>query len=211
MDIYGFMIGTPPEEPQKSSAEKRPIAAPARKLMNQAEIATGYVIGASLAMAAAGFAVLSQIGDADGLAVVITGLVLVFAGRRTGESTSSSVPLRRSMRELHRRSRRPPSSSGALGIAILGSISTAASRGEVTHAATAGVPAQAATAARDTLGGDTGAAEQLLPALLATATQAFTDGLQVAAAVNALALVGVAIMAATAVRGLVAPQTRSLS
>jgi len=83
-------------------------------------------------------------------------------------------------------------------------------RGQVTDAATAGVPAQAASAAQDTLGGATGAAEQLPPELLATATQAFTDGLQVAAAVSALALAGVAILAATALRGLVATQTRSL-
>ena len=175
----------------------------------------GYVIGAGLAVAAAGFAVLSQVGDADGLAVVISGLVLVFAGLMPVAALGVDIVLGAAPPEhagaASAISETTQEFGGALGIAILGSIGTAVYRGQVSDAATAGLPARAAAAVQDTLGGATGAAEQLPAALLATATQAFTDGLQVAAAVSALALAGVAILAVTALRGLVAPHTRSFS
>ena len=50
---------------------------------------------------------------------------------------------------------------GALGIAILGSIGTAVYRGAMADAVPAGVPPEAAEAARDTLGGAVAVAEQL--------------------------------------------------
>ena len=50
---------------------------------------------------------------------------------------------------------------GALGIAVLGSIGTAVYRGAMADAMPAGVPPEAAEAARDTLGGAVAAAEQL--------------------------------------------------
>jgi hypothetical protein len=62
------------------------------------------------------------------------------------------------------------------------------------------VTPEAAEAARDTLGGAAGVAEQLPPGLLGTAGNAFTDGLQVAAAVSAVALAGVAVVAAIVLR-----------
>ena len=50
--------------------------------------------------------------------------------------------------------------------------------------ATEGVSSQAAEAAGDTLGGATGVAEQLPAALLATAAEAFTNGLPAAAVIT---------------------------
>ena len=57
---------------------------------------------------------------------------------------------------------------GALGIAILGSIGTAVYRTEVAESLPAGVPAAAADAARDTLGGALAIA-QTLPDAVGTA------------------------------------------
>ncbi|MGH4018875.1 MAG: hypothetical protein ACRDT0_06455 [Pseudonocardiaceae bacterium] len=59
----------------------------------------GLVIGAGLALAAAGFAVLSQVGGASGLAVVIIALILAFcrshAGLGAGRRFGITIPGRR--------------------------------------------------------------------------------------------------------------------
>jgi DHA2 family multidrug resistance protein-like MFS transporter len=86
-------------------------------------------------------------------------------------------------------------SRNALGIAILGSIGTAVYRGQMTGAIPANLPPGAADAARDTLGGATGVADQLPAELLVTAGNAFTDGLQIAAAISVVALTGIAVAA----------------
>ncbi|MGN9907523.1 MFS transporter [Phytohabitans sp. LJ34] len=164
----------------------------------------GLVIGAGLALAAAGFVVVSQVGDNAGLPFVVTGTAMVFAGlmpvaalgmdvvinavapRRTGAASAISE----TTQEL----------GFALGIALLGSLGTAVYRRRMTDALPPDSPAQAADAARDTLGGATGVADQLPAGLLVTAGQAYTDGLQAAAAASAVALAAAAVVAATLLR-----------
>jgi DHA2 family multidrug resistance protein-like MFS transporter len=94
---------------------------------------------------------------------------------------------------------------GALGIAVLGVIGTAVYRGQVTGAITSGVPAGAATATRDTLGGAVSAAGQLPDelgaALLGAARDAFGHGLHVVAAISAGVAIGSAVLAAVMLRG----------
>ncbi|MET8977515.1 MFS transporter [Streptomyces sp. NPDC004539] len=77
----------------------------------------------------------------------------------------------------------------ALGIAVTGSVAVAVYRGEIADTVPADVPAGAAEAARDTVGGASAAA-QGLPAeagekLLAVARDAFTSGLHATAWVSA--------------------------
>lgn len=164
----------------------------------------GLVIGAGLAVAAAGFVVVSQVGDNAGLPIVITGTAMVFAGlmpvaalgmdvvinavapQRTGAASAISE----TTQEL----------GFALGIALLGSLGTAIYRRRMTDALPPDSPAQAADAARDTLGGAAGVADQLPAGLLVTAGQAYTDGLQAAAAASAVALAAAAVVAATLLR-----------
>ena len=90
----------------------------------------------------------------------------------------------------------------ALGIAILGSIGTAIYRGEVAEALPAGIPEQAAHAARNTLGGALAIAQtlpgELASAMVAVARTAFVDALQLVAAVAAVGAVVTAIAAAAA-------------
>jgi DHA2 family multidrug resistance protein-like MFS transporter len=94
---------------------------------------------------------------------------------------------------------------GALGIAVLGVIGTAAYRARVAGTVPPGVPPRAAAAARDTLGGAAAAAAQLpgrlRQALLGAARQAFTDGAHLAFATSAAAALGVAILALILLRG----------
>jgi DHA2 family multidrug resistance protein-like MFS transporter len=93
---------------------------------------------------------------------------------------------------------------GALGIAILGSIGVAIYRAGVAEALPAGVPTQAAVAARDTLGGAVSVAARLPAdmgaALLAASREAFTTGLQVTAGISAVVAVGIAVLATVMLR-----------
>ena len=162
------------------------------------------MIGAGLAVAAAGFAVLSQVSG-DGLAVVVSGLTLAFVGLLPVSTLGVDIVVGAA----------PPERAGAasaisettqelglaLGIAILGSIATAVYHGRLADAVPADVAPAAAGAARDTLGGATGAADELPAALLATAGEAFTAGLQTAAVIGAVTLAGAAVVAAIVLRG----------
>jgi DHA2 family multidrug resistance protein-like MFS transporter len=90
----------------------------------------------------------------------------------------------------------------ALGIAALGSLGTIVYRGRL--AVPAGVPDGDARAARETLAGAVGAAGHLPgrtgAELLATARDAFTSGMHVAAGLSALLLVVVAALVTTFLR-----------
>jgi len=172
-----------------------------------------YVIGAGLAMAAAGLGVLTQVGrfagGSDDLAilaaaslVVSLGLAPVFTattdlivGSAPPERAGAASGISETGTEL----------GGALGIAILGGIGVAIYRGELATNLPAGIPSPAAAAARDTLGGAVGVAHQLPAdagaALLAAAREAFTMGLQVTAAISAAVAVGIAVLATVVLRG----------
>jgi MFS transporter, DHA2 family, multidrug resistance protein len=164
----------------------------------------GFVMAAGLTLAAVGFAVVSQAGGASGLPVVVIGLMIVFAGLMPVSALGVDVVLAAA----------PPERAGAasaisetaqelglaLGIALLGTIGVAVYRGQMLDVVPAGVAPEVAEAARDTLGGATGVAEQLPPGLLVTAGEAFTDGLQRAAAMSAVALAGMAVVAAIVLR-----------
>ena len=92
----------------------------------------------------------------------------------------------------------------ALGIAILGSVGTALYRAEVADTLPADVPAAAADAARDTLGGAIAIAESLPAAIgdaVAMAAQvAFVDALHLVAAVAAIGEFITAALYAAALR-----------
>jgi MFS transporter, DHA2 family, multidrug resistance protein len=167
-----------------------------------------YVIGGGLAMAAVGLGVLTRVGGSADLAILVAasaivslGLAPVFTattnlivGSAPPERAGAASGISETGSEL----------GGALGIAILGSIGVAIYRGGLADALPAGVPAQAAAAARDTLGGAAAAARQLPAdagaALLAASREAFTTGLQVTAGISAVVAVGIAVLATVMLR-----------
>jgi DHA2 family multidrug resistance protein-like MFS transporter len=173
-------------------------------------IRPAYVIGAGLAMAAIGLAVLTQVGgshDADlailaGASLVVSlGLAPVFTA--TTDLIVSSAPPERAG-AASGISETGAELGGALGIAILGSVGVAVYRSQLADTLPAGIPAQAATIARDTLGGAVGVAAHLpdgvATALLAAAREAFTQGLQLTAALSATVAVGIAVLATILLR-----------
>jgi DHA2 family multidrug resistance protein-like MFS transporter len=167
------------------------------------------IMGVGMAIAAIGTAMLlglSVEGDGSllliagasvvislGLAPVITLATELIVGSAPPEQAGAATGMSETSGEL----------GGALGIAILGSIGTAVYRAGVADAVPAGVPAEAADAARDTLGGALAIAETLPDtvgdALRAVAEAAFVDALHFVAAA---AVIGAAVTAVSAAAAL---------
>jgi DHA2 family multidrug resistance protein-like MFS transporter len=93
---------------------------------------------------------------------------------------------------------------GALGIAIMGSVGVAIYRGRLADQLPPGVPAEAAEAARDTLGSAVEVAtrlpDQLGAAVLDTAREAFVAGMQLTSVIAAAIGVGLAVLALVVLR-----------
>jgi MFS transporter, DHA2 family, multidrug resistance protein len=167
-----------------------------------------FVMATGLAIAAAGLAVLTQVGGANGLATVVSASVVISLGLApvfglTTELIVGSAPPERAG-AASGISETGAELGGALGISILGSIGIAIYRGEVGRAVPADVPAAIADVARDTLGAAVAGAAQLPAeigaALVSVARSAFVEGMQVAATISAVVAVGVAILALVALR-----------
>ena len=164
----------------------------------------GRVMAGGLVLAAAGFGLLTLVDGTGGLGVVVAGSVVfsmgvapvgtlatdLIIGSAPPERAGSAAALSETGAEL----------GGALGIAVLGSVGAAVYRVQVTDALPAGIPAGAAEAARDTLGGAMVAAGQLPgalgTALLDAARQAFAQGLVTTSAISAVLTLGLAALAA---------------
>jgi DHA2 family multidrug resistance protein-like MFS transporter len=161
-----------------------------------------YVMSAGLVVAAAGFAILTRVGAASGLAVLVTGSVIyslgicpvvilatdLIVGSAPVERAGTASAISEASSEL----------GGALGIAILGSIGTAVYRGAMAGVAPGGVPPAAMDAARSTLGAALAVAEPLAEPLrgqlLGTAREAFTHGFELAAGICAAMSLAAAII-----------------
>jgi len=163
------------------------------------------VVAYGFAVAAIGFALLTQVGRSDGPAAVVTAYVIlslglspvftmaadVIVGTVPPERAGMAAGLSETSAEL----------GGALGIAILGSLVTAAYRSTMSSILPPGVPPTAAEAASDTLGA-AGVVAASLPettgaALLAAAKGAFTEAVVLTAIVSAALTIVAAIVAAT--------------
>jgi MFS transporter, DHA2 family, multidrug resistance protein len=173
-------------------------------------IRPAYVIGAGLGLAAVGLGVLTQVGGSPGadLAILAGASLLVSLGlapvfTATTDLIVSSAPPERAG-AASGISETGAELGGALGIAILGSIGVAVYRAQLAGALPAGLPSEAAAAARDTLGGAMRVAAQLpgqLGALLVDAArEAFTQGMQLTVVLSAAVAVVVAVLATVLLR-----------
>ncbi|MBB4929618.1 DHA2 family multidrug resistance protein-like MFS transporter [Lipingzhangella halophila] len=154
-------------------------------------IGRGTVIGSGMVIAAAGFGLLTQASPDGGPVVAVVGQTIVAAGLGPGAALLAGVIVGSAPKEKAGSAAAVSETSGelgmALGVALLGSITTAVYRGAISLPG--GIPADAETAARDTLAGASAAAEGL-PAsmaaqLLEPAREAFTQGMGAAAGLGA--------------------------
>jgi MFS transporter, DHA2 family, multidrug resistance protein len=171
-------------------------------------IRPAFVMGAGLGLGAVGLALLTQIDAADGLTVLVTSSVVMSLGLGPVFTLGTDLIIGTAPPERAGAASGISETSaefgGALGIAVLGSIGTAVFRSGVIDAVPDGVPPAAAEAEHDTLGGALAVAQQLpdrvAAALVEAAQAAFTNGLQVTAAIGAVVTIGIAILATTLLR-----------
>ncbi|MDT3395517.1 MFS transporter [Streptomyces sp. B1866] len=167
-------------------------------------ITTGLVIGA------VGFGLLTQVDGDSGTALVVTASAIMFIGlapvMALGIGTIvSTAPVERAGAASGLAST-TNELGGALGIAVVGSIATAAYRGRVGDLMPAEVPAKAAEHARVNLGGAEGEAAKLPGTagsrLIDAAQSAFAHGMAVSAVVGVCLLLAMAGLVAYVLRGL---------
>jgi MFS transporter, DHA2 family, multidrug resistance protein len=165
------------------------------------QVERAYVIGGAFILAASGYGVLTQVHPDSALAAVLTGsgllaagLVMVMSlvteaivGSVTPDRAGAASAVMETCSEF----------GGALGIAVLGSIGTAAYRADL--------PADAAGPVREGLPAATAAAaqlpSQLAESLLATARHAFTHSMNVVAVIGGLLLLATSIASTLTLRG----------
>ena len=162
-----------------------------------------------LGVAALGFALLTGADRSFGLWAVIAGLVVMSLGLAPvftigNEMIITAAPPERAG-AASALSETASEFSGALGIAVFGSIGTAVYRAGLSSTMPAGVPPDAANAALSTLGAAVAAAQGVPGAagdlLLASARSAFVDALQLAGLIGAVIVVAASVLAARILRG----------
>jgi DHA2 family multidrug resistance protein-like MFS transporter len=150
------------------------------------------VIAAGLMLSAVGYAVLTQVGGDHSLAIVVTGAVIASAGLGPMMALSTDLMIGSAPPERAGAaaaiSSTTPQLGGAFGIAVLGSIITATYRSKVQGTAPADTPPSAITMFEENLSAASIAADHLpqplATQLLALARDAYTAGLQLAAATS---------------------------
>lgn len=163
----------------------------------------GKLMASALILAAIGFAILTQVRADTSIGLLIVGLLcssLGFApvvtmatdliiGAAPPERAGAAGAISETSAEF----------GGALGMAILGSVGIAVYRSTMDNTIPANIPAEAAAAAKQTLGGAVAEAGQLPgssgAALLNAAHDAFIAGLQIAAGSSVIIIAGLVILA----------------
>ena len=167
-----------------------------------------HLISGGLAFGSLGLFLLTQVGTTNGLLPLVVASVVISLGLSpvfglTTELIVGSAPPERAG-AASGISETGAELGGALGIALLGSVGLAIYRGRLEPILGTDLPPEAATAARDTLGGAVGVASTL-PAgtadtLLVVARAAFVDGMNVAAAIAGVIGLGLAAFAYVTLR-----------
>lgn len=166
-----------------------------------------FVIVPGLVVAAGGFGLLTQVGAESGLVVIAVGSMLSSLGVGPAVSLSTDLVVGTVSAERAGVASGMTETStelgGALGIAILGSVSIAVYRSALV--VPSALPAGAAELAHDTLGGALAVAADLPAAdgaaLSAAARDAFTQGLHVSALVSTAVALGLAVVAFAMLEG----------
>ncbi|WP_336211107.1 MFS transporter [Nonomuraea sp. LPB2021202275-12-8] len=168
----------------------------------------GLLIAVGLAIQAVGYLMISQVGSIDGLAMLLTGFIVLYPAVAPSMALTTDMVVGSA----------PPHKAGAasglattcsdlgisLGIAVIGSIGAMVYRSQASQTLPAGLSPEVAEASLDSLGGAVSAAPDLPDALgatlLAAARQAFTNGLNVAAGAATIIAVAAAWLAFTRLR-----------
>jgi DHA2 family multidrug resistance protein-like MFS transporter len=162
-----------------------------------------FVMGAGMLFAAIGFGVLTQVGPSSALPTLVVGSVVLSLGLAPMTTLATDIMVGSVPPEQAGAASGVSETSselgGALGIAVLGSIGTAAYRTHVADALSPAVPVHTAEVVRDTLGGAVAMARELPGPmggeLLQVAREAFASSFQLAADVGAAISIATALIA----------------
>ncbi len=168
----------------------------------------GNVIAIGLAVQAIGYLLFTQLDASTGLVLVIASFVVVYPAVAPSMALTTDLVV----------GSVPPEKAGAasglatttndlgisLGVAVIGSIGVAAYRLQAVGALPSNLPAEASTAATDSIDGAITTAQNLPEgtgeAVITAAQDAFSSGMNTAAAVSAAIAAAAAIIAATRLR-----------
>jgi len=170
------------------------------------KVRPGYVLGTGAVIAAAGTLVITQVDPYAGMATLVTGLIIVFVGGAAVGPLTPLLIMSSAPKEKAGAAGALQSTAGefgiALGIAILGLISNIVYRFHVK--VPAGLPIEQEYAARFSMGGADWAADKspgpIADAMLVSAREAYTVGMNAVAGIAAALLIGVAILAVFGLR-----------
>jgi MFS transporter, DHA2 family, multidrug resistance protein len=171
------------------------------------------LMAGGLVVAAAGFALFTQVDGSSGFAEIVLGSVLFSLGTSplftlTNDLIIGSAPPERAGAAAGV-SETSAELGGALGIAVFGSIGVAIYRGVLAGALPAGVPIAAAEAAQDTPAEALTVARELPgrvgTALVEVARGAFTQGLHVTALISMIGAIALAVFVLTLLRHVPTP------
>ena len=174
-----------------------------------------YVVAGGLALAAFGLGLITLVGT-DSLALIVIGNVLMSLGfgmtfTLTADMVVGTAPPERAG-AASAISETGAEFGGALGIAVLGSIGMAIYRSKVAEGLPAGIQADAAAAAQETLGAALAVAGELPAelgaALTSVAHGGFISGLHTVTLIGVVAFAGAALVTAVLLRNV---QTHSES
>ncbi|MFE9202427.1 MFS transporter [Micromonospora sp. NPDC007230] len=167
-----------------------------------------YTIAGGLLVTTVGLLLLTQADSAGGIALVVAGYAVAFAGTSPMGVLSTQLVVGSAPPEKAGSASALSETNGefgiAFGVAILGSLSAAVYQGRMTDAVPGGVAPDAAAEARDNLPAASNVADslpgQLGTQLLDVARDAFTGSLHVVALVSAGAMVLFALLAVVLLR-----------
>ena len=168
-------------------------------------IRPGYVVAGALTLSTVGYLLLAPLDTApSGIAMVVAGFSLVYLGLGTiaalgtdlvvgaapADKAGSASAMSETVQEL----------GLALGVATLGSLTTAVYRSVIQVRIPADLPGDVSAAVGDSIWAATSVADRLPGGLLEQAREAFTAGFNVAAIVGAIGILVLAVISAVALR-----------
>ncbi|WP_219508702.1 MFS transporter [Nonomuraea ceibae] len=172
------------------------------------KIRPGYVIAGGLVVTAVGYLLLTQVGSSAGVALLVTGLIVSSLGAGPMGALGTGLIIGSVPPEKAGSASAMSETSGefgiAFGIAVMGSVGTAVYQSSLSGGLPAGVPAEAARTAQESIAGAYTAVEQVTgpvaAQLLTAAREAFTSAMNSTAVASAVVALVLATVAAVALR-----------
>jgi len=172
-----------------------------------------FVMAAGLALSTLGVALHTQVSAHGGMPLLIAGMVLAAGGISLPMPLGANFVMASTPPEKAGSAASIQETGGefgvALGVALLGSLSTFVYRSQIGHSAPAGLSPEAATSAKDSVAAALATAHHLPGALgdqLAEAARsAFTSGLNAVGLAGAIIFAGLTVLAATVLRKVDSP------